>query len=152
LKENNQSPPPSFDIEQFKTEQCQRWDSVAGGWKEWWQTVEVTAQKVSDRIMELAEIKPGQKILDIATGIGEPAVTAAKRLVELASISGNKSKSKSKSNDVGHVLATDISSEMPRIAKQRAAALGLQSIIEFKESDAETLDLAKSSFDAVLCR
>jgi ubiquinone/menaquinone biosynthesis C-methylase UbiE len=123
-------------------------DSVAEGWKEWWQTVEVAAQKVSDRIMELAEIKPGQKVLDIATGIGEPAVTAAKRLVELASISGNKSKS----NDVGHVLATDISSEMLRIAKQRAAALGLQSIIEFKESDAETLDLAKSSFDAVLCR
>jgi hypothetical protein len=25
LKENNQSPPPSFDIEQFKTEQRQRW-------------------------------------------------------------------------------------------------------------------------------
>jgi ubiquinone/menaquinone biosynthesis C-methylase UbiE len=148
LKENNQSPPPSFDIEQFETEQRQRWDSVAEGWKEWWQTVEVAAQKVSDRIMELAEIKPGQKVLDIATGIGEPAVTAAKRLVELASISGNKSKS----NDVGHVLATDISSEMLRIAKQRAAALGLQSIIEFKESDAETLDLAKSSFDAVLCR
>jgi enediyne biosynthesis protein CalE5 len=123
-------------------------DSVAEGWKEWWQTVEVAAQKVSDRIMELAEIKPGQKVLDIATGIGEPAVTAAKRLVKLASISGNKSKS----NDVGHVLATDISSEMLRIAKQRAAALGLQSIIEFKESDAETLDLAKSSFDAVLCR
>ena len=148
MKENNQSPPPSFDIEQFETEQRQRWDSVAEGWKEWWQTVEVAAQKVSDRIMELAEIKPGQKVLDIATGIGEPAVTAAKRLVELASISGNKSKS----NDVGHVLATDISSEMLRIAKQRAAALGLQSIIEFKESDAETLDLAKSSFDAVLCR
>jgi len=148
LKENNQSPPPSFDIEQFETEQRQRWDSVAEGWKEWWQTVEVAAQKVSDRIMELAEIKHGQKVLDIATGIGEPAVTAAKRLVELASISGNKSKS----NDVGHVLATDISSEMLRIAKQRAAALGFQSIIEFKESDAETLDLAKSSFDAVLCR
>ena len=51
--------------------------------------------------------------MDIATGIGEPAVTAAKRLVELASVSGNKS------NDVGHVLATDISPEMLRIAKQR---------------------------------
>src|SRR5918911_4185056 len=94
------SPPSSFDSEQFKTEQRQRWDSVAEGWKEWWQTVEVAAQKVSDRLVELAQIKPGQKVLDIATGIGEPAVTAAKRLVELASSSGNKS------NYVGHVLAT----------------------------------------------
>ena len=32
----------------------------------------------------LAEIKLGQKVLDIATGIGEPAVTAARKLVELS--------------------------------------------------------------------
>jgi hypothetical protein len=37
--------PSSFDSEQFKTEQRQRWNSVAEGWKEWWQTVEVAAQK-----------------------------------------------------------------------------------------------------------
>jgi hypothetical protein len=47
------SSPPSFDIEQFKTEQRQTWDSVAQGWKEWWKTVEVAAQKVSDRLVEL---------------------------------------------------------------------------------------------------
>ena len=74
------SPPSSIDSEQFKTEQRQRWDSVAEGWKEWWQTVEVAAQKVSDRLVELAQIKPGQKVLDIATGIGEPAITAARKL------------------------------------------------------------------------
>jgi ubiquinone/menaquinone biosynthesis C-methylase UbiE len=111
------SSPPSFDSEQFKTEQRQRWDSVAESWKEWWKTVEVAAQKVSDRLVERAEIKPGEKVLDIATGIGEPAVTAAKRLVDLASNSGNKS------NDIGHVLATDISAQMLAIAKQRAATL-----------------------------
>ena len=74
------SPTCSFDSEQFKTEQRQRWDSVAKGWKEWWQTVEVAAQKISDRLVELAEIKPGQKVLDIATGIGEPAITAARKV------------------------------------------------------------------------
>jgi enediyne biosynthesis protein CalE5 len=140
------SSPSFFNSEQFKTEQRQRWDSVAEGWKEWWKTVEVAAQKVSERIIELAEIKPGQKVLDIATGIGEPAITAARALVELASISGNKS------NDIGYVLATDISLQMLRIAKQRAAALGLQDIIEFIEGDAEMLELPESSFDAVLCR
>ena len=30
--------------------------------------------------MELAEIKPGSKVLDIATGIGEPAITAANQV------------------------------------------------------------------------
>ena len=131
MKENNQSPlPSSFNSEQFKTEQRQRWDSVAEGWKEWWQTVEVATQKVSDRLVELAEIKCGQKVLDIATGIGEPAITAARKLAG----SGNNI------DGTGYVLATDISSEMLRIAKQRAAELELQSKIEFKESDAETLE------------
>jgi SAM-dependent methyltransferase len=41
---------------------------------------------------------------------------------------------------------------MLAIAKERAAFLRLQDIIEFKESDAENLDLANSAFDAALCR
>ena len=135
------SPPSSFNSEQFKTEQRQRWDSVAEGWKEWWQTVEVAAQKVSDRLVELAEIKCGQKVLDIATGIGEPAITAARKLAG----SGNNI------DGTGYVLATDVSTPMLAIAKQRAVELGLQDIIEFKEVDAEMLEL-ESSFDAVLCR
>jgi ubiquinone/menaquinone biosynthesis C-methylase UbiE len=49
-------------------------------------------------------------------------------------------------------LATDISRQMLAIAKERATFLGLQDIIEFKESDAENLDLANSSFDAALSR
>ena len=136
------SPPSSFNSEQFKTEQRQRWDSVAEGWKEWWQTVEVAAQKVSDRLVELAEIKCGQKVLDIATGIGEPAITAARKLAG----SGNNI------DGTGYVLATDVSTQMLTIAKQRAAELGLQGIIEFKEADAEMLELSDSTFDAVLCR
>jgi enediyne biosynthesis protein CalE5 len=136
------SPPSSFDSEQFKTEQRQRWDSVAEGWKEWWQTVEVAAQKVSDRLVELGEIKPGQKVLDIATGIGEPAITAARKL---AGYNNNI-------HGTGYVLATDVSTQMLTIAKQRATELGLQDIIEFKEADAEMLELSDSSFDAVLSR
>jgi ubiquinone/menaquinone biosynthesis C-methylase UbiE len=49
-------------------------------------------------------------------------------------------------------MATDISKQMLTIAKERAALLRLQDIIEFKESDAENLDLPSSSFDAALCR
>ena len=144
LKENSQSPlpPSSFDSEQFKAEQRQRWDSVAEGWKDWWQTVEVAAQKVSDRLVELAQIKAGQKVLDIATGVGEPAITAARKLAG----SGNNI------NGTGYVLATDVSTQMLTIAKQRAAELGLQDIIEFKEADAEMLELSDSTFNAVLCR
>ncbi|MFL6508581.1 MAG: class I SAM-dependent methyltransferase, partial [Nitrososphaeraceae archaeon] len=115
--------------------QREGWDSVAKGWKEWWEPIEKGAQKLSQQLIELAEIKPGQRVLDIATGIGEPSLTAAKVV-----------------GTGGHILATDISKQMLAIAKERATLLRLQDIIEFKESDAENLDLPNSSFDAALCR
>lgn len=122
----------SFNPEQFKAQQRQMWDNVAAGWQAWWETFERGAQKVSDRLVELAEIKPGDTVLDIATGIGEPAITAAKRV---------------KPN--GKVVATDISPQMITIAKTRAKSLGLDSIMEFRESDAEKLEFPKSTFNAV---
>jgi ubiquinone/menaquinone biosynthesis C-methylase UbiE len=128
----------SFNPEQFKAQQRQMWDGVAEGWQAWWETFELGAQKVSDKIIELAQVKPGDRVLDIATGIGEPAVTAASR------ISGN-----------GKVVATDISPQMLAIARTRAKALGLDSIIEFIEGDAEALNLSEfgaAKFDAVLSR
>ncbi|HET7283200.1 MAG TPA: class I SAM-dependent methyltransferase [Nitrososphaeraceae archaeon] len=124
-----------FDPNQFKMGQRQSWDSVAQGWRTWWEPIEKGSQKLSNRLVELAKIKPGQRVLDIATGIGEPAMTAAK-LVESS----------------GHVIATDISVQMLAIAKERATYMGVQNIIEFKESDAENIHLPNSSFDAVLCR
>lgn len=125
----------TIDSKQYKEAERQSWDSVAAGWQKWWQTVEKSAQKVSDRLIELAEIKPGQRVLDIATGIGEPAITAA-RIV----------------GKMGQVTATDISANMLSFAKQRAISSGLQDAIKFKEGDIETIDLVSSSFDAVLCR
>jgi ubiquinone/menaquinone biosynthesis C-methylase UbiE len=68
-----------LDPKQFKENQRQSWDSVSKGWQKWWKTIENGAKNVSDRLVELANIKPGDKVLDIATGIGEPAITAAKR-------------------------------------------------------------------------
>jgi ubiquinone/menaquinone biosynthesis C-methylase UbiE len=132
---NTGQPSSSFNPEQFKAQQRQIWDNAAKGWQAWWETFEQGAQKVSDRIVELADLKSNDKVLDIATGIGEPSVTAAKRV---------------KPN--GKVWATDISPQMITIAKSRAKSLGLDNIIEFRESDAEKLDFPRGSFNAVLSR
>lgn len=90
-----------FDSIQFKVDQLKSWNSVAAGWKKWWKTWEKGVQTLSDKLVELAEIKPGQRVLDIATGIGEPAVTAA-RIV----------------GDKGLVVATDLSPEMLAIGRE----------------------------------
>lgn len=124
----------TFDPEQYKQAQRQDWGAVAAGWRQWWKTIEQGAQPVSDRLVDLAEIQAGQRVLDVATGIGEPAITAAVRV-----------------GLNGHVVATDHAPEMLAIAKERAAELRLKNI-EFREMDAEQLDLPEHSFKAVLCR
>lgn len=125
----------AFDPQKFKSAQRQGWDTVAEGWKKWWKTIEEGAQVVSDRLVELARIGEGSNVLDIATGIGEPAVTIARKV-----------------GPRGKVTAIDIAPAMLAIAKQRARENGLANIIEFQEGDAETFRLPSSKFDAILSR
>ena len=125
----------SIDPQKFKLMQRQNWDSVAEGWKKWWKLIEEHGQVVSDRLVELAGIHQGSRVLDVATGIGEPAVTAARRV-----------------GPSGKVTAIDLSPGMLAIARERAEELGLSRIIEFRESDAESLHLPPSSVDAITCR
>lgn len=127
----------AFDAQKFKSAQRQGWDSVAEGWKKWWKTIEEGAQVVSDRLVELAKIREGSNVLDIATGIGEPAVTAARRV-----------------GLNGKVIAMDLSPGMLAIARERAKENGLANIIDFQEGDAETFLLLPSTtkFDAIISR
>ena len=124
----------SPDVMRLKAEQLRNWDESAAGWNKFFDKFERGAQCVSDRLIELARIQPGQRVLDVATGIGEPAVSAARRV-------GPK----------GHVVATDHSGQMIKLARERASARGLSNI-EFLEMDAEALALPEKSFDAIVCR
>ncbi|MEW6544602.1 MAG: methyltransferase domain-containing protein [Nitrospirota bacterium] len=123
-----------FDPVQYKAAQKQDWSNVAAGWKKWWKTMEQSARPASDRLVELAALKPGHQVLDVATGIGEPAVTAARKV-----------------GPTGQVIATDQAPQMLAIGRERAAELGLANV-EFREADAETLDFVQQSFDAILSR
>lgn len=118
----------------YKDRQRQQWDRVAAGWGKWWHTIENGAHHVNDRLVDLAEIAPGQRVLDIATGIGEPALSAARRV-----------------GSAGRVVAIDISKQMLDIARIRASTSGLTNV-EFLEADAKRLDFPDRSFDAILCR
>jgi ubiquinone/menaquinone biosynthesis C-methylase UbiE len=125
----------TFDPKQFKEGQRQGWNNVANGWLKWWKITETAGEDINKRLIELADIKQGSKVLDIATGIGEPSITAAKLV-----------------GKNGQVLAIDISPQMLAVAKQRSISMGLQDLVEFREGDAETTDLSSSTFDAALCR
>lgn len=124
----------NLDPVKYKMEQRRQWGVVAEGWKKWWKTFEAAGQHVSDNLIDMAEIKTGYRVLDIATGIGEPAITAARYVGER-----------------GHVVATDQAHQMLLIAKERADKLSIKNI-DFKEMDAENLNFMDNSFDAVICR
>jgi ubiquinone/menaquinone biosynthesis C-methylase UbiE len=114
--------------------EVQKWNAVAAGWARWQEVFEHAAQPVSDRLVELAGVAPGHTVLDVATGAGEPAITAARRV-----------------GPYGRVIATDFAPAMLREASAHAQALGL-STIEFREMDAETPDIGDVPCDAILCR
>jgi len=118
----------------IKSQQKAAWDDSAEGWKRWWPTFERSAQIVNDRLVELAHVRAGNRVLDLATGSGEPALTAARAV-----------------GQSGRVVAVDMSPGMLAIARERIGAAGLSNV-ELVESDAESIRLDAHSFDAALCR
>jgi SAM-dependent methyltransferase len=124
----------AIDEAGFREAQHRHWDSAAVGWKEWSEFNDRADGHISQRLVELAGVQPGNRVLDVAAGYGEPALTAALCV-----------------GPGGHVVATDISAEMLEFGRERAAAAGVGNI-EFVQSDASSLDFPPSSFDAAVSR
>jgi SAM-dependent methyltransferase len=126
--------PGSIDPDAFRDAQHRNWDDAAVGWKEWSAFNDRAGQHVSERLVELAGVRPGSRVLDVAAGYGEPALTAARR-----------------AGPDGRVVATDISAEMLAFGRERAAAAALHNV-EFVQADASRLDFPPASFDAAVSR
>lgn len=126
--------PKAIDPDDFREVQHRNWDSAAVGWNEWSEFNDRADAHISQRLVELAGVEAGSRVLDVAAGYGEPALTAA-----------------GKAGPEGCVVATDISAEMLAFGRERAAAAGLDNL-EFIESDASSLDFPPASFDAAVSR
>ena len=118
----------------FRAAQHEHWDSAAVGWKEWSKFNDSADGHISERLVELAGVRSGSRVLDVAAGYGEPALTAAR-----------------KAGPEGRVVATDISAEMLAFGWERVAAAGLDNV-EFMQSDASSLAFPHASFDAAVSR
>ncbi len=123
-----------IDAGEFRAKQQDQWDGAATGWNKWSDFIDRHAGVVSERLVKMAGIKEGDRVLDVACGYGEPSLTAAKAV-----------------GADGSVVATDISAEMLNFGRQRAAANGAENI-EFMHSDAFSLDFPHESFDAAVSR
>ncbi|TCO59646.1 class I SAM-dependent methyltransferase [Actinocrispum wychmicini] len=121
-----------FDPARFKATQRANWNAMSAGWLTWREKFERGGTPVSERLLELGEVRPGHRVLDVGTGIGEPAVLLANTVGEH-----------------GRVTALDLSEEMVEIARARSAALGNVDVLR---GDLESLDLPAGAFDALISR
>ncbi|MEH1014701.1 class I SAM-dependent methyltransferase [Micromonospora sp. CPCC 206060] len=122
----------SIDVAAIRGEQRTIWNSVAGPWQRWAPQFERGAGVVTRRLIELGGVTAGQRVLDVGTGVGEPARTAAGVV-----------------GPGGSVLAIDPAPEMIAAA-QRAGAD--RHNLHFAVGDVETATLPLGAFDVVLSR
>ena len=67
-----------MDPAEFRQGQRDQWDTAATGWRKWSELIDSGASAISERLVELAEVKPGSRVIDVAAGYGEPTLSAAK--------------------------------------------------------------------------
>jgi SAM-dependent methyltransferase len=87
---------------------------------------------VIEGVIDRADIRPGEKVLDLGTGTGSVAL-------RVASLVGQD----------GRVVGHDISQEMLGLAAQKAKDLHITNV-DFQEGRAESIPAEDSSFDVVL--
>jgi len=117
-----------------KDKQHKSWTLVAPGWGKYDPLLRAWGAPVTERMMALASIGEGSRVLDIACGAGEPALTVAEKI-----------------GPTGAVLATDFVAEMISFARAKAEARQLKNV-EFRCVDGEALDTPDGAYDAVTMR
>jgi ubiquinone/menaquinone biosynthesis C-methylase UbiE len=108
--------------------------SRANASQKWRRQSAALGRHMTQAIVAEAQVRPGLKVLDVACGTGEPAISIASLL-----------------QGTGEVVATDISSEPLKIGQQRALERGLSNI-RFVKADVHQLPFADSGFDRVTSR
>ena len=88
-------------------------------------------QVCARRLIELAPLAVGSRVLDVATGTGQVALTAAQMV-----------------GSGGRAVGIDLSPEMLALARQKLNGNGP---VEFRVGDAEHLEFPDELFDVVLC-
>jgi 2-polyprenyl-3-methyl-5-hydroxy-6-metoxy-1,4-benzoquinol methylase len=121
-----------MDNATVKANQATTWRTVAPGWMRQDERMRRYTAPLTQRM--LSSVQRGYRVLDIATGVGDPAISIAEKV-----------------GPTGSVLATDLVAEMLAFASEKAAGRGVKNI-EFRQVDGEELDAPAGSFDAVTMR
>jgi ubiquinone/menaquinone biosynthesis C-methylase UbiE len=124
----------TFDPINYKKTTRDQWQVAAEAWNRWGPFIEQWLGAATETMLDLAGIRSGCRVLDVAAGAGGQTLATARRV-----------------GPSGSVLATDISSNILDFAASNARVAGLSNV-ETRVLDGEQLDIEPETFDAVISR
>ncbi len=119
-----------YTDEEYKAYTRETWNESVESYGPWIDALE----PFNEDLFEGLELASGQRVLDIATGPGEPALTIAGEV-----------------GPEGEVVGIDLSDRMIDRARENAKRAGVSNAT-FQRMDAEDMAFEAGSFDAVVCR
>jgi SAM-dependent methyltransferase len=130
------SAPDPAKIQKFREHLREEWtgDKTVAGWRKWHAHIAAFTRGATEAILEAAQLRPGLRVLDLASGVGDPALSIAAQVAPS-----------------GRVTATDLGPGMISLAEELARKKGIANI-EFREANAESLPFADGSYDVLTCR
>jgi SAM-dependent methyltransferase len=130
------SAPDPAKIERFREKLRQEWtdEQTVAAWRKWHTQLSAFTRGATDAVLEAAQLRPGMRVLDLASGVGDPALAIAEAV-----------------GMTGHVTATDLGPGMIAYAEELAKSKVLRNM-EFRVADVEALPFPDRSFDVVSCR
>ncbi|MGB9337441.1 MAG: class I SAM-dependent methyltransferase [Candidatus Acidiferrales bacterium] len=130
------SSPDPAKIQKFREQLRHEWTSgeTINAWKKWHTRLANFTVAVTQALLATAQLRPGMNVLDLASGVGDPALS------EAAAVAPN-----------GKVTATDLNPAMLDFIRDQARQRNVTNI-NFREASAESLPFPDATFDAVTCR
>src|SRR3954454_16225655 len=108
------------------------WTAVAPKWGEHATYADARGEAITAALLDRAQVQPGDRVLDVACGVGGLGLAAAERV-----------------GADGAVVLADFS---PAMVEQAAARIGGLANVPARVLDLEDLDEPAASFAAVVCR
>jgi SAM-dependent methyltransferase len=128
--------PDLAKIQKLRDHLREQWtdDFTVAAWRKWHAQIAAFTRGATKALLEVAHLRPGMRVLDLACGVGDPALSITQEVAPS-----------------GRVTATDLGPGMMSLAKELARKKGLSNI-EFREASAESLPFADASYDVLTCR
>jgi SAM-dependent methyltransferase len=121
-------------LDNYRRQSLDKWETMAQAWARERDFLWQVSQTVGKGLVEKAQIKPGDTVLELAAGTGETGYEAARKV-----------------GDSGRLISSDFSPQMVEMARSGGENQGLENI-EYRVMDAEHMDLEDDSVDAVICK